>query len=123
MSDKASATSAEIIRLRAEIKALKHDLFRVMDRLNTEAEEVDRLSALVKPADTDGWQPIETAPKNGECVLVCRPGFYPEVTRWRADILGSDWLWLIPLPDEDSMRLKPTHWSPLPHPPKETPNG
>ena len=61
------------------------------------------------------WQPIETAPKGGELVLLSDVG-WPHATRrggapvkvggwWdeRWNIFGASW--------------KPTHWMPLPEPP------
>lgn len=70
-----------------------------------------------------GWQPIATAPKtplpNGEetQVLVCE-GEIMYVAFWH-DGCG---LWMdpgIPGDHEDQRFNKPTHWMPLPEPPKE----
>lgn len=79
-------------------------------RATISAAEVAEIAAMQ-------WRPIETAPKDGSTILVVRPGYYPEVSRWRADIIGSDWPWLVALPGEDAQRLKPTHWMPFPSPP------
>ena len=63
------------------------------------------------------WQPIETAPKKGEAILVAFGyGFNapcPLVVRWD----GDEWA----LPDTDAIRLTflPTHWMPLPPPPNK----
>lgn len=59
------------------------------------------------------WQPIETAPKDGTCVLVADTNVWMAVARfWPGN---SYWI-------EDAasgMRLNdPTHWLPLPEPPK-----
>jgi len=64
------------------------------------------------------WQPIETAPIDGEVVIVFTPGTYPQVTaagfcdytalkHWRA--VGERWHYPADV----------THWMPLPQPPKE----
>jgi len=61
-----------------------------------------------------GWQPIKTAPTNNTKVLIYVPPMtfketdYPEiimVSRFK----GYWW---------DAGHLKPTHWMPLPEPPK-----
>ncbi len=67
-------------------------------------------------AHTQAWQPIDTAPKDGTEVLVyirrkvIRLGWYfapsSRTFGWR---------------DENSRKISPTHWMPLPSPP-ETPN-
>lgn len=61
------------------------------------------------------WQPIETAPKDGELLVywVCREtgeGF-------RAVAAWSQWGWIS---DGDGL-IYPTHWMPLPAPPKAAP--
>ena len=66
-----------------------------------------------------GWQPIETAPKDGDGILLFIPGYPGEVqaATWNdrrdawclygCDSLAFDF-------DEDDV---PTHWMPLPEPP------
>ena len=56
-----------------------------------------------------GWQPIETAPKDGKQVLVGFEGQFGWVF-YVADAFGSS--------TGNHMRFaKPTHWQPLPDPP------
>jgi len=58
------------------------------------------------------WQPIETAPKDGTSVLVYDEGIIV-ISHWIGesdDMLG--W-W-----DNGIMDPSPTHWMPLPEPPK-----
>lgn len=56
------------------------------------------------------WRPIKTAPKDGTDLLL---GFSngDDVTVGSFD--GDEWF------DQHSFWLKPTHWMPLPEPPKE----
>ena len=61
--------------------------------------------------EPDGWQPIETAPKDGLVVLVY-PNYHCAVTcgyyvkgTWRDDL-------------DKNFEIEPTHWMPLPEPPK-----
>lgn len=64
------------------------------------------------------WQPIETAPKDGRHII----GWfgdsdekYAESVFW-FDVAGRQaWLWTR---DCDEPELPPTHWMPLPEPPK-----
>jgi hypothetical protein len=64
----------------------------------------------------NGWQPIETAPKDGTRVLVAdanSPWPYgtdegPHLAAW------DGYCWCIQL---DGQSARPTHWMPLPAPP------
>ena len=67
------------------------------------------------------WQPIETAPKDGTNILLCKAPFTALVGRFDDD-LG----WVDFDEDEDALRevwieegteYEPTHWMPLPSPP------
>ncbi len=63
--------------------------------------------------NTLDWQPIETAPRGETFILACRAG--SEI----AGVLGWDedhgWYWYN---DMFQPRVIPTHWMPLPKPPK-----
>lgn len=63
----------------------------------------------------DGWQPIETAPKDGSSVLVYE-GFEPIVTEgwWDAE----DEMWRPSGSRNYPFWHQPTHWQPLPDPPE-----
>lgn len=83
------------------------------------------------------WQPIETAPKDERVVRLKQVGKHGEVEGWgyrAGDWIGGEtlevyedimeyaggWVWHIFYPDgttRDTCR-KPTHWMPLPEPPK-----
>ena len=64
-------------------------------------------------ANETAWQPIETAPKDGrELILLLTPSNWPQVaysnTWWQGGF---------------SVENKPTHWMPLPTPPKRSMEG
>jgi len=66
---------------------------------------------------TENWQPIETAPKDGTYVLVYGyrshvDGSVMHVVRWTK---GDGWA----ADGDDLGEQKPTHWMPLPPPPKQ----
>lgn len=77
-------------------------------------------TALAAPAD-DGWQPIETAPKDG-LVDLCKAGSDVRYIRCYYDRICDEWrttqpagrLFCIP-------RHVPTHWRPLPATPLREP--
>lgn len=62
------------------------------------------------------WQPIETAPKDGRKLLMWHPG----MALGALVLFWMDGYWREPA---NSLGLKttPTHWMPLPDPPKVTP--
>lgn len=61
----------------------------------------------------EGWQPMETAPKDGRAVI----GFDPSrESEWMDGVEFMRWIdgtWL----DPATHRMRPTHWMPLPSPP------
>jgi hypothetical protein len=74
-------------------------------------DELDTLLASLSSDPAQGWQDIETAPKDGTEVLLLFPsdtkrtGYWAKsIQRWSVDAVVS-----MPLP---------THWMPLPEPPK-----
>lgn len=72
--------------------------------------------------ECSGWQPIETAPKDGAESFLLTDGRVVTFGGWLTDVdhgaeydgqfSGGDWLWI---DDCDT----PTHWMPLPPAPKE----
>lgn len=73
-------------------------------------EVLNRYAALSQ--SKDGWQPIETAPKDNTRIIVYCNDFWETIVRWNS-LLGDFWL-------DDSMDTpdgEPTHWMPLPSPP------
>ena len=79
--------------------------------------------------EMSGWRPIETAPKDGSAFLgygvhdmnANPPKGVQDGDYWRAIILWDKWRdpngWVF---SKDGLQLwsKPTHWQPLPEPPK-----
>jgi hypothetical protein len=75
----------------------------------------------MQPLLAQGWEPIETAPKDGTHVLVyARLGHNGKVRRSRHGCFVNvahfepSWGWLTSPSD---YQIKPTHWRPLPAPP------
>jgi len=69
------------------------------------------------PTKAEGWQPIETAPKDGTVVLLagCRK---PVAAAWLEDEI--DW-WHVDDNKRGPFALRgpgPTHWMPMPAPPQ-----
>ena len=76
-----------------------------------------------------GWQPIETAPKDGTKVLVCQAtdadgepirgeswGVFVQVAAWWGG--DDEWIVYCSLIKDPSVHVEPTHWMPLPEPPQ-----
>ena len=63
-----------------------------------------------------GWQPIETAPKDGTDVLLGAEGWVIIGSWFRFDDEGNG-RWM----HEDGATCDPTHWQPLPSPPEVKP--
>lgn len=62
------------------------------------------------------WQPIETAPNDGQEVLVFDPNWGTAAVAFREEATGFPWA--IVGGKDDSRPLEPTHWMPLPAPPE-----
>ena len=84
-------------------------------------------------AGPDEWQPIETAPKDGTSVFLCRAidadgnpidwsgdlktaQVFVQVASWWSDDDG--WVVYCSLISEPRLHFEPTHWMPLPESPK-----
>lgn len=71
-----------------------------------------------------GWQPIETAPKDGTAILGTSNkvlGSVPITCHWHSE--WNEWVFSMafgePIRGGCTYVTKPTHWQPLPTPPKE----
>ena len=63
------------------------------------------------------WQPIETAPKDGTKIIVFDHYDGVVIARWRMRWPESGYEW-IEATGEEYENYRPTHWMPLPEPPK-----
>lgn len=70
------------------------------------------------------WKPIETAPKNGETILLNVPTLWgkwnktlPLAGRWEERDPPASGFWIIFNADEVIQRVEPTHWMLLPEAP------
>jgi hypothetical protein len=72
------------------------------------------------------WQPIETAPKDGRRIVAWRQGYGWngwEVLRWKVNTRTGREYFGDPLEndDYDLADEQPTHWLPIPEPPRLPP--
>lgn len=72
-------------------------------------------SILVDEAEFGEWQPIATAPKDFTPILTAGAEGWIQIARWHCDDgnPGEEGWW-----SEGEAVLEPTHWMPLPEPPK-----
>lgn len=88
----------------------QHDAADVVSDL---LAELRRHRSPSSPQET-GWRTIDSAPKDGTEILVLageKPFYY--LTRWYA------WGWVLyPFVSQVRLPYEPTHWMPLPEPPK-----
>ena len=64
-----------------------------------------------------GWQPIESAPKDGTRVLAFANDFI-ETMFWTVSVwVSSGGAWVNDVNRSDTYEFNPTHWMPLPEPP------
>ena len=67
----------------------------------------------------NGWQPIETAPKDGTEILIRSKWGNIRHVRWNPDLWQGCWS----PPDDELLAINPhfgmqPHWMPLPEPPE-----
>lgn len=92
----------------------------VNNNLQSRIRELESKLAACRPsaeavAARECWRPIETAPKNGEYILMLR-GTTVRTARWFDDWMFGESAWGAPgwsYPKDD----QPTHWMPMPAPP------
>lgn len=101
--------------------------------INTVAKAIEKVSqnnktqsfeayAIAAIEALDKWQPIETAPKTSKSIMVyCADRKNTYIVNWGKcnGFLGKD-CWKIFGGSSDLSYEEPTHWQPLPEPPKES---
>jgi hypothetical protein len=114
----AKEAEAYAAELEVKLASTESDLAATIKMLQASRQRNERLDAELAAADAaQAWQPIETAPE-WEAVLICGGDvLYPCVAscnngEWDAEAQGM-------ILRED-IAENPTHWMPLPAPPKET---
>ncbi len=73
------------------------------------------------PGTNDGWQPIETAPEDEECLIVFDEPFFGRMCKEVSVgyFNSDDKQWYFASPGRMPQKaLRVTHWMPLPTPPK-----
>ena len=103
---------------------LRHYSFDInkADKWNTRTSSAR--SSTVDEA-TVGWQPIETAPKDGRTILLLEPHFAASIVtpgRWFEDEQGWWEHGSHPTDYADQPVENPTHWMSLPEPPASLPS-
>jgi hypothetical protein len=109
--------------MQQRIEDEKHDLVAMISSRDEEIEHLKTMQA---------WQPIETAPKDGDTEILIGKWFTDDADGYYGD---SRWLWIIQatydldgsmwdcfadteIPAQNMNGFnKPTHWMPLPAPP------
>lgn len=104
-----------------EIKTLGLTIEALQNTLRARNEEIQMLRNLYceaessKPDAPPGWQPISTAPRDGEQVLLrVRTKFHKRTAYFAAQGYWAHQFWVIFNADEAVQRVEPTHWMPLP---------
>ena len=83
---------------------------------------MDAMRAALLAADAAAWEPMETAPTDGSTVIVYAPS--PDPEKWHETVCGLPAIICTAAYHEDAGYCvddirEPTHWRPLPTPPKE----
>lgn len=120
----AEETQLTLAEAKAEIAGLKEIAYQE----GTAARQMafaSCLAILSRVTEPQGWQPIETAPKDGTPILVgfensgsiyiVRWWVNPEPMTWDG-LANEEYGWL--LAETTKVAFMPTHWMPLPTPPE-----
>jgi hypothetical protein len=123
-------SSRRIRELEAQLEAARQEIAQwtansrenklIAESANRRAESAEAQVDALTRAQAD-WQAIETAPKDGDTVIVYAAhyvrshGVPASWDRDPEDERGQCWR----VADAIADRVKPTHWMPLPSPPKE----
>lgn len=123
----ASANPAVVLALLSEIEGLKaeRDALIAVDEAGEglrqasrdRTYEAERQLAALRTQAPDSWRPIETAPKDGDAILITRPTLFTAEERWHVVRWDEgDEMWVCHDGKFDSYLRgpAPTHWMPLP---------
>lgn len=111
-----------------------NEVMRPFDWEARQKVSTDKASAILALLEPEGWQPIDTAPKDGTKIDLLYP--YPRGRTincfWDdSPVIGGAWIWLTPIWKDGNLlpesewsnncypNMDPTHWrpvSPLPSP-------
>lgn len=112
----AAKTAAE--KLRADQMTEQH---RMQAAMHAQAMERPR-QCLHGISEPSGWRPIETAPKNGQCLVWCETDDGGEVMKLQRDVRGN-WIYEGEPTYCHSFYINPTRWMPLPPSPSSADEG
>jgi len=93
-----------------------------MEFIAASRQDVPALVAEVRRLkEAQQWQPIETAPKDGQYILAypCLAGIPLVITWGRVEDYPWSESWRVPLSNK-APPYRPTHWQPLPKPPVQS---
>lgn len=68
------------------------------------------------------WQPISTAPRDGTAVLIAEADGNVTACYWSTSVWADGGAWISELSRSDTVHYHPTHWMPIPPPPKDENN-
>lgn len=82
--------------------------------------EYENVKSLIRAKCSAGWQPIDTAPKNSEEILLYCPGNHPlQLMGFFSSDAGGRWEHCSESLYYEEQEIFPTHWMPLPDAPKD----
>ena len=110
--DKGFGRVNDVPRIHGEAVAAIRLLLADIAELRAKISEYERGPSEIKEFIPGTWYPIEGAPLR-DVVIIHHEDYYVRLATEIED--GSWWEW--PTPDGE-LKYKPTHWSPIPEPPK-----
>lgn len=81
---------------------------------------IREIKRMIRDKCSAGWQPIDTAPKDGEEILLYCPGNHPlQLMGFFSSDAGGRWEHCSESLYYEEQEIFPTHWMPLPDAPKD----
>lgn len=117
MTDHLAVLEEMLSDWQAEVSAQRNLHYRERDHhfIGMRSHDIERLAAAIALMRGQSWQPIETAPKDGTSILATEIDGEPVVSYF--DEGGWVYSWHA---YDGYHHWNPTHWQPLPAPPKDT---